>query len=76
MKYIVSKLDGIGQVIYQYDFIKKEKGRRGSIQLKVTSSSGTESPMEWYAKKVKEFAKEKYGLEIKVEIIPTNTYSK
>ncbi|WP_158702663.1 hypothetical protein [Paenibacillus faecalis] len=44
------------------------------IAITVSSVNGSRSPYEWYAEKLKEFAKDKYGLEINVELIPNNTY--
>lgn len=39
------------------------------IQFTITEVNGTKSPTEWFAQKVKEFAKDKYGLDVNVEII-------
>lgn len=39
------------------------------IQFKVTEVNGTKSPSEWFAQKVKDYAKDQYGLDIKIEII-------
>lgn len=36
----------------------------------ITVEYGTKSPDEWLAKRLKEFAKDKYGLDLKVEINP------
>lgn len=44
------------------------------IAITVSSVNGTKSPLEWYTKKLTEFAKDKYGLEINVDIIKDHTY--
>lgn len=46
------------------------------IQFTITEVNGTKSPTEWFADKVKDYAKYQYGLDINVEIIHTSKSDK
>lgn len=37
--------------------------------FKVREINGTKSPLEWFARKLEEYAKEKYGMNIKVKVV-------
>lgn len=38
-------------------------------KFKITEINGTNSPQEWFARKVQEFAKERYGMDVTIEVI-------
>ncbi len=38
-------------------------------KFNITEINGTESPYEWFAQKIQEYANEQYGMHIKVELI-------
>lgn len=42
----------------------------------ITEINGTKLPHEWFARKVQEFAKERYGMAISVEVISPDSAPK
>ncbi|CAM3463433.1 hypothetical protein EDM52_18585 [Brevibacillus invocatus] len=50
--------------------IHTSSGGVRKIEFTVTETFGTECSYEWFARQVKQLAKDKYGMEIEVEINP------
>jgi len=49
--------------------LQEDSLMRRHVRFNITEINGTEFPHEWFARKVREFAKYRYGMNVSVEVI-------